>query len=153
MHMNVAGMVMPVRVGADNRLMSGEMFLAVGKPQLLCFIYGQAVVRHITRVKADDVVVAFYILPLVVLAVFHIRPYAGECKILIPAIQGFLSAAVRLGGCGGVLRKSGKGFFAALVYPYNGGYPAVKNSLPDILGLAHGEGGATLFKIGSLGFC
>ena len=33
--------------------------------------------------------VALYVLPLVVLAVFHIRPYAGERKILIPTIQGF----------------------------------------------------------------
>ena len=31
-------------------------------------------------------------------------------------------------------------------HPDNKGNPAVKNGLPDILGLAHGEGGAFILK-------
>ena len=31
-------------------------------------------------------------------------------------------------------------------YPDNGGNPAVKDGLPDIFGLAHGEGGAFILK-------
>ena len=82
-------MVMPVRVGADHSLMSGKMLLAVGKPQRLRPVYGQPVVGCVPWVKGNDIVVALYVLPLVVLAVPHICPYAGEGKIFLPAVEGF----------------------------------------------------------------
>ncbi len=44
MHMNVAAVVMPVRVGAYNGLVSGEMCLAKFLAQRLRPVYGQAVV-------------------------------------------------------------------------------------------------------------
>ena len=58
MHMNVAAVVMPVRVGADQRLVSGKMLLAELLAQLLRPVYGQAVVCPVPWVKADDIVMA-----------------------------------------------------------------------------------------------
>ena len=63
MHMNVAAVVMPVRVGADKGLVAGKMLFTELFPQRLRPVYGQAVVRPVPRVKADDVVVAFHIFP------------------------------------------------------------------------------------------
>ena len=45
---------MPVRVGADKSLVSGEMLGAELLAQLLRPINGQAVVRAVPWVKADD---------------------------------------------------------------------------------------------------
>ncbi|EPV35513.1 hypothetical protein SAG0339_08415, partial [Streptococcus agalactiae GB00679] len=61
--MDVAAVVMPVRVGADKGLMAGEMLFTELLPQRLRPVYGQAVVRPVPWVKADDIVVAFHILP------------------------------------------------------------------------------------------
>ena len=58
MHMNVAAMVMPVRVGAYKGLVAGEMLFTELLPQFLRPVYGQAVVRAVPWVKADDIVVA-----------------------------------------------------------------------------------------------
>ncbi len=66
MHMDIAAVVMPVRVGADNGLVSGEMLLAELLAQLLRPVYGQAVVCPVPWVKADDIVVAFHIFPFLV---------------------------------------------------------------------------------------
>ncbi len=43
-------------------------------------------------------------------------------------------------------RYGGEHFFAVGSHPDNRRNPAVKNGLPDILGLAHGEGGAFVLK-------
>ena len=43
MHMDIAAVVMPVRVGAYKRLVSGEMFFTELLAQLLRPVYGQAV--------------------------------------------------------------------------------------------------------------
>ena len=80
---------MSVRVGADKGLMSGEMFLTILHPQFLCFLYGQTVVGGIPGIKTDNVVVALYVLPPAVLFILHVRPQAGDRKILIPAIHSF----------------------------------------------------------------
>lgn len=86
-YMDVAGMVMSVRVGADKGLMSGKMFLTILHPQFLCFLYGQTVVVGIPVLKTDNVVVALYVLPLAVLFILHIRLQAGDYKIFLPAIH------------------------------------------------------------------
>lgn len=55
MHMNVAGVVVSVRVGADNGLVSGELCFAKFFAQRLRLINSQTVVRSVPWVKADDV--------------------------------------------------------------------------------------------------
>ena len=69
MHMNVAGVVVSVRVGADNGLVSGEMLSAKFLAQRLRLINGQTVVRSVPWVKADDIVVRLHIFPFLVLAI------------------------------------------------------------------------------------
>ena len=64
MHMNVAAVVMPVRVGAYKGLVSGEMRLAKFLAQRLRPVYGQAVAGCVTGVKTDDIVVALYAMSL-----------------------------------------------------------------------------------------
>ena len=87
MHMNVAAVVMPVRVGAYQRLMSGEMLFTELLAQRLRPVYGQAVVWCVTGVKTDNVMVALYVLPFLVLAVSEIGTHTGDCKIFLTAIQ------------------------------------------------------------------
>ncbi len=87
MHMNVAAVVMPVRVGAYKGLVAGEMLFTELLPQCLRPVYGQAIVRAVPWVKADDIVVAFYIFPLLVLSVSEICPHTRNGKILPVAVQ------------------------------------------------------------------
>ena len=87
MHMNVAAVVMPVWVGAYQRLMSGEMLFTELLAQRLRPVYGQAVVWCVTGVKGNNIVVALYVLPFLVLAVFQIGAHTGDCKIFITTIQ------------------------------------------------------------------
>ena len=87
MHMNVAAVVMPVWVGAYQRLMSGKMLFTELLAQRLRPVYGQAVVWCVTGVKGNNIVVALYVLPFLVLAVFQIGAHTGDCKIFITAIQ------------------------------------------------------------------
>ena len=56
-------------------------------PSCLRPVYGQAVVRAVPWVKADDVVVALYVLPFLVLAVAEIGAHTGNGKILPATIQ------------------------------------------------------------------
>ena len=63
MHMDVAGLVMPVRVGADDRLMTGKLLPEKPLAKLLRLIHGQPVVRAVPWVKADDGVMALDIRP------------------------------------------------------------------------------------------
>ena len=87
MHMNVAAVVMPVRVGAYKGLVSGEMRLAKFLAQCLRPVYGQAVVWCVTGVKTDNVMVAFHVLPFLVLAVFQIGAHTRYGEIFPAAIQ------------------------------------------------------------------
>ena len=88
MHMNVAAVVMPVRVGAYKGLVSGEMRLAKFLAQRLRPVYGQAVVWCVTGVKGNNIVVALYVLPFLVLAVFQIGAHTRYGEIFPAAIKG-----------------------------------------------------------------
>src|SRR5699024_5532453 len=85
--MNVAAVVMPVRVGAYKGLVAGEMLGAKLLAQCLRPVYGQAIVRAVPWVKADDIVVAFHIFPPLVLPVAEICPHTRNGKILPAAVQ------------------------------------------------------------------
>ena len=87
MHMNVARVIVPVRVGTDNGLVSGELCFAKFLAQRLCLINGQTVVRSVPWVKADDVVVGLHIFPLLVLAIAEIGAQTGNSKIFFAAVQ------------------------------------------------------------------
>ena len=87
MHMDVAAVVMPVRVGAYKGLVAGKMLGAKLLAQCLRPVYGQAIVRPVPWVKADDIVVAFHIFPLLVLPVSEICPHTRNGKILAAAVQ------------------------------------------------------------------
>jgi len=87
MHMDIAAVVMAVRVGAYKGLVAGEMLGAKLLTQRLRLVYGQAVVRCVPWVKADDVVVAFHIFPPLVLSIAEICPHTGNGKILPAAVQ------------------------------------------------------------------
>ncbi len=87
MHMDIAAVVMSVRVGAYKGLVSGEMLFTKLLAQLLCLVYNQAIVGSVTGVKTDNVMVALYVLPLLVLAVFQIGMHTRYGEIFITAIQ------------------------------------------------------------------
>ena len=87
MHMDIAAVVMPVRVGAYKGLVSGEMLFAELLAQLLCPVYGQAVVCPVPWVKGNDIVVAFHIFPFLVFTVSEICPHTGNGKIFLAAVQ------------------------------------------------------------------
>jgi hypothetical protein len=87
MHMDIAAVVVSVRVGADNGLVSGKLFPAKFFAQHLRPVYGQAVVRCVPWVKGNDIVVAFHIFPFLVLAVSEICPHTGNGKIFLAAVQ------------------------------------------------------------------
>ena len=80
-------MVVSVRVGADNGLVSGKLFPAKFFAQHLRPVYGQTVVRCVPWVKADNVVVTFYIFPLLVLPIAEIGAHTGNGKIFAAAVQ------------------------------------------------------------------
>ena len=87
MHMNVSAVVVSVRVGAYKGLVSGEMLFTKLLAQPLRPVCGQAVVRAVAGVKADDVVVALYVLPFLVFPIAEICPHTGNGEILPAAIQ------------------------------------------------------------------
>ena len=87
MHMDIAAVVMAVRVGAYKGLVAGEMLGAKLLAQCLRPVYGQAVVRAVPWVKADDIVVAFHISPPLVFLIAEICPHTGNGKILAAAVQ------------------------------------------------------------------
>ena len=87
MHMDIAAVVVAVRVGAYKGLVAGEMLGAKLLAQCLRPVYGQAVVRPVPWVKADDIVVAFHIFPPLVLPIAEICPHTGNGKILPAAVQ------------------------------------------------------------------
>ena len=88
MHMDIAAVVMPVRVGAYKGLVSGEMLFTELLAQLLRPVYGQAVVCPVPWVKADDIVVAFHIFPFLVFLIAKIGSHTGNGEIFVPAVDG-----------------------------------------------------------------
>ena len=81
-------MVMPIRVSADDGGMTGEVFFAEFQAKCLCLFHGQAVVGCISGVKADDILVAFDITMLGVLAILAVCQQTGRCKREIAALKG-----------------------------------------------------------------
>ena len=84
MHMDIAAVVVSVRVGADNGLVSGKLLPAKFLAQRLRPVYGQTVVHRVPWVKADNVVVAFYIFPLLVLPIAEIERIQATAKSSSP---------------------------------------------------------------------
>ncbi len=80
-------MVMPIWVGAYKGLVSGEMLFTKLLAQRLRPVYGQAVVWCVTGVKTDNVMVALYVLPFLVLAVFEIGAHTRYGEIFPATIQ------------------------------------------------------------------
>ena len=68
-------------------LVSGKLLPAKFLAQRLRPVYGQTVVHRVPWVKADNVVVAFYIFPLLVLPIAEIGAHTGNGKILVAAVQ------------------------------------------------------------------
>ena len=87
MHIDISAVVMTVRVGAYQRLVSGEMLFTELFAQCLRPVYSQAVIGCVTGVKADDIMVALYVLPFLVLSVFQIGAHTRYGEILPAAIQ------------------------------------------------------------------
>ena len=87
MHMDIAAVVVSVRVGADNGLVSGEVCFTKSLAQLLRPVNGQSVVCPVPWVKGNDIVVAFHIFPFLVFAVSEICPHTGNGKIFLAAVQ------------------------------------------------------------------
>ena len=81
-------MVVPIRVGADDGGMTGEVFFAEFQAKCLCLFHGQAVVGCISGVKADDILVALDITMLGVLAILAVCQQTGCCKREIAALKG-----------------------------------------------------------------
>ena len=81
-------MVMPIRVGTDDGRMTGKVFFAEFQAKSLCFFHGQAVVGCISGVKADDILVAFDITMLGVLAILAVCQQTGRCKREIATLKG-----------------------------------------------------------------
>ena len=78
--MDISRMVVPIGVSADDGRMTGEVFFAEFQAKCLCLFHGQAVVGCISWVKADDILVAFDITMLGVLAILAVCQQTGRCK-------------------------------------------------------------------------
>ena len=81
-------MVAPIRVSADDGRVTGKVFCAEFQAKCLCLFHGQAVVGCISGVKADDILVAFDITMLGVLAILAVCQQTGRCKREIAALKG-----------------------------------------------------------------
>ena len=86
--MDISGMVVPIRVSADDGRVAGKAFFAEFQAKGLCLIHGQPVVGCISGIKADDILVAFDITMLGVLAILAVCQQTGRCKRKIAALKG-----------------------------------------------------------------
>jgi len=68
--------------------MTGKVFFAEFQAECLCLFHGQAVVGCIAWVKADDILVAFDITMLRILAILAVRQQTGRCKREIATLKG-----------------------------------------------------------------
>ena len=59
MNMDVAAAVVTVCVRADQSLVPGKKALGEFSAERLCFLAGQTAFRYVLRVKADDVMMGF----------------------------------------------------------------------------------------------
>ena len=85
--MDVAAVVVAVRVGADQGLVSGELLGAEPLPQCLGLVHRQAVVGTVPGVKGQDVVMALYVLPPLIFAIAEVGPHTGHGEVLPAAVQ------------------------------------------------------------------
>ena len=79
---------MTVRVGADKRLMAGEVIAAKLLAQLLRPINCQTVVRPVAGIKGNDLVMSFHIFLFLIFPVAEICPHTGNSKVFVAAVQG-----------------------------------------------------------------
>ena len=86
--MDVSRMVVPIRVGADDGRVTGEIFRTQLQAKCLCLFHGQAVVGCISGVKADDILMTLNITMLGVLAILAVRQQIGRCEREIAALKG-----------------------------------------------------------------
>ena len=82
--MNIAATVVSVGVCTDDGLMTGKVFFAKFLAKALCQIYVQSVVGYILGIEADDIVVAFNILPFLIFAVAEIGSQTRNAKSSSP---------------------------------------------------------------------
>lgn len=59
MYVDVSVSIMPVHVGTDKSLMSGEVLLCVFHSNLLCLFSGQSIFCCVLWIEADDIMVGF----------------------------------------------------------------------------------------------
>ena len=85
---DVPGTVVPVRVGADDGGMTGEVVLAELQAKGLRPLHGQVVLYCVLRVEAHNVVMGLHVLPPAVLAVLAIGNQAGHSERGFAALKG-----------------------------------------------------------------
>ena len=85
---DVSRMVMSIGVSANDGRMTGEVFFAEFQAKCLCLFHSQSVVGCISWVEADDILVAFDITMLGVLAIFAVCQQAGRCEREIATLKG-----------------------------------------------------------------
>ena len=83
----VSTVVVAVRVGADQRLVAGELRFGKLHSQRLGAIHGEAGVLLVTGIKADDIVVALDVLPLLVFAKAEIGSHTRDGEVLLAAVE------------------------------------------------------------------
>ena len=71
---------MSIRVGANDGGMTGEVVLAELQTKGLRFLHGQSAFRWIPWVEADDILVAFNLIRVIVLVVLSVCQQTGSCK-------------------------------------------------------------------------
>ena len=120
---DISRMVMPIRVGADDGRMTGKVFLTELQAKSLCLFHSQPVIGCIPWVKADDILVAFDITMLVVLAVLSVCQQTGSCKREIATLKGVQNVRFPQHGSAMVVQKllSGERIVLVNQVRFNGG--------------------------------
>ena len=78
---DVAGAIMAIGVGDDQCLMAGKIFLRKVQAECLRLRTGQSIFSFIARIKADDIVVGFHLIKLLVFAEICICLFAFMVEI------------------------------------------------------------------------
>ena len=78
--MNVAGLVVPIGMGADNHLVAGEVFFGIFHPKCLSLFSRQPTLCHILRIEGNNIMVLFDFLTGVVLVEFAVEVSAFIVK-------------------------------------------------------------------------
>ena len=103
--MDVSRMVVPIGVSADDGRVAGKVFFAEFQAKCLCLIHSQPVIGCIPWVKADDILVAFDITMLVVLAVLSVCQQTGSCKRKIATLKSIQNVRFPQHGSAMVVQK------------------------------------------------